>query len=90
MEHCTGKPSNERETPAFGGDSIEQAMRLRSRGTIEQLAKSAHVGKQRPGHCLGTTERTLARGPPRAGCRGRDSSRPMGRAPVAQRNLSCL
>jgi hypothetical protein len=35
MEHCTRKPGDEKEIPAFGRDSIEQAMRLRIRDTID-------------------------------------------------------
>lgn len=31
MEHCTKKPRDEKEIPAFGPDSIEMAMRLDSR-----------------------------------------------------------
>jgi hypothetical protein len=61
MEHCTRKPGDEKEIPAFGRDSIEQAMRLRIRDTIEALVKeeldaalgaqkSARVGEQRQGY----------------------------------------
>jgi hypothetical protein len=39
MEHCTRKPGDEKEIPEFGRDSIEQAMRLRIRDTIEELVK---------------------------------------------------
>jgi hypothetical protein len=39
MEHCTRKPGDEKEIPAFGRDSIEQAMRQRIRETIEALVK---------------------------------------------------
>jgi transposase-like protein len=70
MEHCSRKPGDEKEIPAFGRDSIEQAMRLRIRDTIEALvkeeldaalgaAKSARVGEQRQGYRHGTRERTL-------------------------------
>jgi len=70
MEHCTRKPGDEKEIPEFGRDSIEQAMRLRIRDTIEELvkeeleaalgaAKSARVGEQRQGYRHGTRERTL-------------------------------
>ena len=34
MGHCTKKPGDEKEIPAFGPDSIELAMRLRIRDTI--------------------------------------------------------
>jgi hypothetical protein len=58
MEHCTKKPGDEKEIPAFGPDSIEMAMRLRIRDTIEELVKqeldaalgavkSARVGETR-------------------------------------------
>jgi putative transposase len=70
MEHCTRKPGDEKEIPEFGRDTIEQAMRLRIRDTIEELVKdeldaalgarkSARVGEQRQGYCHGTRERTL-------------------------------
>ena len=70
MEHCTRKPCDEKEIPTFGRDSLEQAMRLRIRDTIEELVreeleaalgapKSARVGEQRQGYRHGTRERTL-------------------------------
>lgn len=70
MEHCTKKPGEEKEIPAFGPDSIEMAMRLRIRDTIEELVhqeldaalgaiKSARVGETRQGYRHGTRERTL-------------------------------
>ena len=70
MEHCTSKPGEEKEIPAFDRDSIEQAMRLRIRDTIEALVKeeldaalgapkSARVGEQRQGYRHGTRERTV-------------------------------
>jgi transposase-like protein len=70
MEHCTRKARDEKEIPAFGRDSIEQAMRLRIRDTIEALVKeeldaalgapkSVRVGEQRQGYRHGTRERTL-------------------------------
>jgi transposase-like protein len=70
MEHCTKKPGDEKEIPAFGPDSIEMAMRLRIRDTIEELVKqeldaalgavkSARVGETREGYRHGTRERTL-------------------------------
>jgi transposase-like protein len=70
MEHCTKKPGDEKEIPAFGPDSIEMAMRLRIRDTIEELVrqeletalgavKSARVGETRQGYRHGTRERTL-------------------------------
>jgi putative transposase len=70
MEHCTRKPGDEKAIPEFGRDSIEQAMRLRIRDTIEELvkeeldaalgaSKSARVGEQRQGYRHGTRERTL-------------------------------
>jgi putative transposase len=70
MEHCTSKPGDEKEIPAFGADSIEMAMRLRIRDTIEELVKqeldaalgagkSARVGDTRQGYRHGTRERTL-------------------------------
>jgi transposase-like protein len=70
MEHCTKKPGEEKEIPAFGPDSIELAMRLRIRDTIEALVhqeldaalgavKSARVGETRQGYRHGTRERTL-------------------------------
>ena len=39
MEHCTKKPADEKEIAAFGSDSIEMAMRLRIRDTIEELVQ---------------------------------------------------
>ena len=70
MEHCTRKPGDEKANPEFSRDSIEQAMRLRIRDTIEELvkeeldaalgaSKSARVGEQRKGYRHGTRERTL-------------------------------
>jgi transposase-like protein len=70
MEHCTKKTGEEKEIPAFGPDSLEQAMRLRIRDTIEALVdeelaaalgavKSARVGETRHGYRHGTRERTL-------------------------------
>jgi putative transposase len=70
MEHCTRKPGDEKAIPEFSRDSIEQAMRLRIRDTIEELVKdeldaalgapkSARVGEQRQGYRHGTRERTL-------------------------------
>jgi transposase-like protein len=70
MEHCSKKPGDEKEIPAFGPDSIELAMRLRIRDTIEELVqqelaaalgavKSARVGEMRQGYRHGTRERTL-------------------------------
>jgi transposase-like protein len=70
MEHCTRKPGDEKETPEFGPDSIEQGMRQRIRDTIEELVKeeldvalgapkSARVGEHRHGYRHGTRERTL-------------------------------
>jgi transposase-like protein len=70
MEHCTKKPGEEKEIPAFGPDSIEMAMRVRIRETIEALVqqeldaalgavKSARVGETRQGYRHGTRERTL-------------------------------
>jgi transposase-like protein len=70
MEHCTKKPGEEKEIPAFGPDSIEMAMRRRIRDTIEALVhqeldaalgavKSARVGETRQGYRQGTRERTL-------------------------------
>jgi transposase-like protein len=70
MEHCARKPGDEKEIPEFSRDSIEQAMRLRIRDTIEDLVKeeldaalgapkSARVGEQRQGYCHGLRERTL-------------------------------
>jgi transposase-like protein len=70
MEHCTRKPGDENAIPEFSRDSIEQAMRLRIRETIEELvkeeldaalgaSKSARVGEPRQGYRHGTRERTL-------------------------------
>jgi putative transposase len=70
MEHCTKKPGDEKEIPAFGPDSIELAMRQRIRATIEELVneeldaalgavKSARVGATRQGYRHGMRERTL-------------------------------
>jgi putative transposase len=70
MEHCTKNPGDEKEIPGFGADSIEMAMRLRIRDTIEELVrqeleaalgavKSARVGETRQGYRHGTRERTL-------------------------------
>src|SRR5262252_6234665 len=70
MEHCSRKPGEEKAVSEFIGDSIEQAMRLRIRDTIEELVKeeldaalgapkSARLGGQRQGYRHGTRERTL-------------------------------
>jgi len=70
MEHCSRKPGEEKAVSEFNGDSIEQAMRLRIRDTIEELVKeeldaalgapkSARLGGQRQGYRHGTRERTL-------------------------------
>jgi transposase-like protein len=70
MEHCTKKPGDGKAIPVFGPDSIEMAMRLRIRDTIEALVhqeldaalgavKSARVGETREGYRHGTRERTL-------------------------------
>jgi transposase-like protein len=70
MEHCTSKPDEGQELPEFGPDSIEQAMRLRIRATIEDLVgeeldaalgapRSARVGETRRGYRHGTRTRTL-------------------------------
>jgi transposase-like protein len=70
MEHCTKKAGDEKEIPTFGPDSLEMAMRLRIRDTIEELVKeeldaalgapkSARVGDARQGYRHGTRERTL-------------------------------
>ena len=51
MEHCTKKPGEEKEIPAFGPDSIELAMRLRIRDTIEALVNEeldAALGAPKP------------------------------------------
>jgi hypothetical protein len=39
MDDCTSKPGDEKEIQEFGPDSIEMAMRLRIRDTIEELVK---------------------------------------------------
>ena len=70
MENGTRKPGDEKGIPEFGPDSIELAMRLRIRDTIEELVKeeldaalgavkSARVGDTRQGYRHGTRERTL-------------------------------
>lgn len=70
MEHCTKKPGDEKEIPAFGDDSIEMTMRRRIRETIEEVVtqeleavlgamKSARVGDARRGYRHGTRARTL-------------------------------
>jgi putative transposase len=70
MDDCTRKPGDEKEIPEFGPDSIEVAMRLRIRDTIEALVKqeldaalgavkSARVDDTRQGYRHGTRERTL-------------------------------
>ncbi len=70
MEHCTKKPGDEEAIPTFGADSIETAMWLRIRATIEALVdqaldaalgavKSARVGDTRHGYRHGTREPTL-------------------------------
>jgi putative transposase len=70
MDDCTRKPDDEKEIREFGPDSIEMAMRLRIRDTIEELVKqeldaalgavkSARVGDTRQGYRHGTRERTL-------------------------------
>lgn len=70
MEHCSKKPGDEKEIPAFGPDSIEIAMRTRIRETIEAFVeeeldaalgarKSVRVGESRQGYRHGPRERTL-------------------------------
>ena len=70
MKDCIKKPGDEKEIPEFGPDSIERAMRLRIRDTIEELVneeldaalgapKSARVGETRQGYRHGTRQRTL-------------------------------
>ena len=70
MDDCTRKPGDEKDIREFGSDSIEMAMRLRIRDTIEELVKqeleaalgavkSARVGDTRQGYRHGTRERTL-------------------------------
>lgn len=70
MEHCTKKPGDEKEIPAFGDDSLEMTMRRRIRETIEEVVtqeleavlgamKSARVGDARRGYRHGTRARTL-------------------------------
>src|SRR5215204_6981210 len=70
MEHCTKKPGDEKEIPAWGPDTIEARMRTRIRETIEIVveqeleaalgaALSARVGETRQGYRHGTGERTL-------------------------------
>ena len=70
MEHCTSKPGDEKEIPAFGADTIEARMRIRIRETIEAIVeeeletalgaeKSARVGEARQGYRHGTRERRL-------------------------------
>jgi putative transposase len=70
MDDCTRKPGDEKEIREFGHDSIEMAMRLRIRDTIEELVKqeldaalgavkSARVSDARQGYRHGTRERTL-------------------------------
>jgi len=70
MEHCTKKPGDEKEIPAWGPDTIEARMRTRIRETIEIVveqeleaalgaALSARVGETRQGYRHGTRERTL-------------------------------
>ena len=70
MQDCTRKPGDEKEIPTFGPDSIEVAMRMRVRETIEAIVeeeleaalgarKSARVGDSREGYRHGTRERTL-------------------------------
>ena len=60
MEHCTRKPGDEKQIPAFGPDTIEARMRARIRETIEAIveeeleaavgaARSMRVGKTLPG-----------------------------------------
>lgn len=72
MEHGTRTPGNREEAPAFGADSLEQAMRLRIRDTIEELVKeeleaalgapkSARVGEPRQGYRQGARERPGAK-----------------------------
>jgi len=70
MDDCTRKPGDEKGIQAFGPDSIEVAMRVRIRDTIEELVKqeldaalgavkSARVGDTRQGYRHGNRERTL-------------------------------
>lgn len=70
MEHCTRKPGDEKEIPAWGPDTIEARMRTRIRETIEMVveeeleatlgaALSARVGETRQGYRHGARERTL-------------------------------
>jgi putative transposase len=70
MEHCTRKAEDEKAIPEFGPDTIEMAMRVRVRETIEAIVeeeleaalgarKSARVGDTRQGYRHGNRERTL-------------------------------
>jgi transposase-like protein len=70
MDDCIRKPGDEKEIREFGPDSIEMAMRLRIRDTIEELVqqeldaalgavKSSRVGATRQGYRHGMRERTL-------------------------------
>jgi hypothetical protein len=47
MDDCTRKPGEEKEIQEFDPDSLETAMRLRIRHTIEELVKQAYCPKTR-------------------------------------------
>lgn len=90
MEHCTRKPGDEKAIPQFGRDSIEQAMRLRIRDTIEELVKeeldaalgarkSARVGELRQGYRHGARDRTLTHQPGTRDVRDAAGADPAGR-----------
>lgn len=70
MEHCSRKPEDGKEIPAFGPDTIETRMRERIRETIEAIvddeleaavgaAKSVRVGEARQGYRHGRRARVL-------------------------------
>ena len=90
MDNCTRKPGEEKEIQAFGPDSIEMAMRLRIRDTIEELVKqeldaalgavkSARVGDTRQGYRHGAARADPDDEP------GADDDRDAAGAPAASR-----
>lgn len=65
MEHCSSKPGEEKEVPEFGPDSIERAMRLRIRDTIEELVRQELDAALGPSNRRGwaTPARAIGMGP---------------------------
>jgi hypothetical protein len=83
MDDCTRKPGDEKEIREFGPDSIEMAMRLRIRDTIEELVTQELNAALGAGNAAGVS-------PWNAGAdaddeRGADDDRDAAGAPAANR-----